>query len=215
MDTTTKFPITLSERLELGAGDIRMPATWEEYVGLLDECEYQIEYEDQHIIAMSIATHPHEAIVMNIGGLLFPILKNHPEMLALGSNRHVFIEEFQADYAPDVSVLKGEAIEYVLRKGLTAYTNPHILFEVLSPSTSKKDWNKKLPRYKKIPSVRQIIYIEQRYPYVSVFDRIGESDRWENADYDRLGQSFPIEGEMVSLADIYRKVVFVGDEEED
>ncbi len=208
MSTTTKFPTTLSERLELGAGDIRMPARWEEYTELLAECEYQIEYEDQHIIIRSVPTHPHEAIVMNIGGLLFQIFKKHPDMLALGSNRHVFIEEFRADYAPDVSVLKGKPVEYELRKGLTAYTNPHIIFEVLSPSTSRKDWTTKLPRYKKLGSVRQIIYIEQRYPYIYVFDRIGDSGRWENADYDRLDQSFPIEGEMVSLSDLYQKVIF-------
>lgn len=215
MSTATKFPTTLTERIELGAGEVRLPASWEEYTELLEDCEFQVEYEDKHVIFKDFATHTHEVIIANILAKACQILKDHPDLIALGSNRHVYLEEFEADYSPDASVLKGNPVEYELRKGLTAYTNPHIIFEVLSPSTARNDWNTKLPRYKKNPSLRQIVYVQQTHPFVSVFDRIGNSDRWENADYDRLEQFFLVEGQPVKLEDLYRKVVFTGEETSD
>jgi Uma2 family endonuclease len=208
MEVLAKYPVTLAERLELGPDTLRFPASWEEYLDLLEECEYSIEYANHEIIAMSIASKTHETIVANILIALGKIFEDNPDFLLLGSNRHVFIEEFQADYSPDASVLKGEEAEHILRKGLTAYTNPHIIFEVLSVSTRETDMVEKLPRYKKIPSVRQIIYIEQTRPFVMVFNRIENSSRWENEDFDHLEQSFQIEGQSVKLQDLYKKVSF-------
>lgn len=207
MTVLAKFPVSLAGRLELGPDIVRFPAGWEEYLDLLEECEYPIEYANHEIIAMSIASDPHESIVANILGVLFNALSEIPDMQARGSNRHIFIEEFRADYAPDAHVVKGAPIEYSLRKGLTANTNPYIIFEVLSPSTREIDLGEKLPRYKKIPSVQQIIFIEQTYPLVMVFKRIDDSNRWENEDFDKLDQSFFIEGREVKVKDLYKKVI--------
>lgn len=209
-DVLIDFPITLAERLELGPDTVRFPASWNEYLDLLEVCEYTIEYANEEIIAMSIASDPHEAIVANILGVLYHVLRNSPDMQARGSNRHVFIPEFEADYAPDAHVVKGLPIEHVLRKGLTANLNPRILFEVLSPSTRDADWSEKLPRYKRIASARQIIYIEQSRPFVTVFNRIADTNRWETEDFDGLNQVVIIEGQGVSLKDLYRKVIFLG-----
>ena len=74
MSVLSKFPVTLEERLSLGPDTVRFPASWEEYLDLLEECEYQIEYANQEIIAMSIASDPHEAIVANILGVLYRVL---------------------------------------------------------------------------------------------------------------------------------------------
>lgn len=202
-----KFPVTIAERAKLGVKPLRLSASWEEYLDLLETCEYQIEYNQHEIIAMSIASDPHESIVANILGVLYNVLDKIPDMQARGSNRHVFIEEFPADYSPDAHVVKGTPVERILRKGLTANTNPYIIFEVLSPSTRDIDLGEKLPRYKKIPSVRQIIYVEQTYPLVTVYSRIGDSNRWENVDYDEPEQTFMIEGQKVRVKDLYRKVI--------
>jgi Uma2 family endonuclease len=208
MNVTTKFPVTAYERVELGDELVRFPASWEEYLDLLEEAEYPIEYENQHILAMSIASDPHEVIVSNIITRLNIALDDVPDMATRGSNRHIFIEEFEADYAPDAHVVKGAPAIKILRPGLTANTNPWLIVEVLSPSTRDHDWGTKLSRYKKIPSLRHIIYIEQERPFVSVFNRIGESKVWENTDYDQLDQSFTIAGNPVLLKDVYKKVLF-------
>ncbi len=204
------FPTTLAERAELEPGLVRLPATWEEYVGLLREQGLPLEFEDDQIIFMSIASNPHEAIVANILGILYNLLDSRQDLHAVGSNRHVFIEEFHADYAPDAHVVLGVPQEHTLRKGLTANLNPRIIFEVLSPSTAEHDLGTKLPRYKKIPSVRQIVYLEQERPLISVFTRIGDSNRWENEDFDNLEQTLLLEDRPVALKDFYRKVLFTG-----
>jgi Uma2 family endonuclease len=101
MTVETKLPATLEERLELGSGIVRIDATWQEYLDLLAECEYQIEYDNQQIILMSIASDPHETIVSQIIACLVNALVKDEEFTVKGSNRHIFIEEFQREYAPD------------------------------------------------------------------------------------------------------------------
>lgn len=204
------FPITLADRAELDPGLVRMPASWDEYLDLLEVCAFPIEFEDNEIILMSIASNPHEAIVVNIASILVRLFGDDPNFFYASSNRHIFIPEFEADYAPDAHVVQGNPVEYVLRKGLTANLNPRILFEVLSPSTQEHDLTTKLPRYKKIASVRQIIYVEQTRPAISVYTRIGDTNRWENEDFDTLEQTLLIEEQPVAVHDFYKKVIFGG-----
>ncbi|MBK9335827.1 MAG: Uma2 family endonuclease [Lewinellaceae bacterium] len=206
----SSFPVSLADRTELNPGLVRLPASWDEYLDLLEVCEYAIEFEDNEIILMSIASNPHEAIVINIAGILFQLLGDNPDYFYAGSNRHIFIPEFEADYAPDAHVVQGKPVEHTLRKGLTANLNPAIIFEVLSPSTREHDLGTKLLRYKKIPSVRQIIYIEQTQPAISVYTRIGDSNRWENEDFDALDQSLLLEGQPVAVHNFYKKIIFEG-----
>ena len=209
MNVETKFPVTLEERLELGPDSTRFPGTWEEYLDLLEECDFQIEYENEEIILMSIASDPHEAIVKNIIVCLSNNLDDMQDIHIRPSNRHIFIEEVQKDYAPDAHVMKGEPAMHVLRKGLTANTNPWLVVEVLSPSTFVRDMKEKLPAYKKIPSLRHIIYVHQDRPMVTVYNRVGESTVWETIDYDRLEDAFTVAGQPIYLKDVYKKVVFM------
>jgi len=75
MTVATKFPVTLEDRLELGAGELRFPATLEEFADLLEVCEYPIEFQENEIIVMSIASDPHEQIVANFLYILGTIFK--------------------------------------------------------------------------------------------------------------------------------------------
>jgi Uma2 family endonuclease len=208
MIVEAKYPTTNLERLELGPDIVRYPASWKEYLDLLEDCEYQIEYDSHEIILMSIASDPHEVIVANLIIRLGLALDDEPDMSARGSNRHIFIPEFQKDYAPDLHVVKGEPQIHQLRKGLTANLNPWLVVEVLSPSTYVRDMNEKLPAYKKISSLRHIVYVYQDRPLVTIYSRIGDTSVWENTDFDRLDDKFEIVGSPIFLKDIYKKVIF-------
>lgn len=208
MIVESKYPITNMQRLELGPDIVRHPAPWKEYLDLLEECEYQIEYDNQEIILMSIASDPHEAIVANLIFRFSLALDDMPDMGVRGSNRHVFIPEFQKDYAPDVHVVKGEPQIHLLRKGLTANLNPWLVVEILSPSTLVRDMTEKLPAYKKIASLQHIVYIHQDRPLVTIFNRVGNSAVWETIDFDRMEDHFEVAGQPVYLKDVYKKVVF-------
>lgn len=208
MGVEIKIPTTAIERAELGEELVRIPATWEEYVEMAVDCEYPTEYDNREIILMSIASDPHEVIVINIGTYLNLALSDEPDMAVRGSNRHIYIPAFQKDFAPDAHVVKGKTIEHTLRKGLTANTNPWLVVEVHSRSTYRRDMKEKLPFYKKIESLRHIVYIEQDYPFVTVYNRISNSDAWENIDCHALEDSFEVVGKSIYLRDIYKKVIF-------
>ena len=204
--TKTKLPTTTQELIQLGISTF--PATWEEYLDLLEVAEYNIEFDNNTIHTMSIASDPHETIVKNILVALSIALDDDPEIHIRSSNRHIYIPTLQKDYAPDAHVIKGKPKMHALRKGLTANTNPWLVVEVLSRSTAAKDLHKKLPSYKTIPSLKHILYIEQDYPFVSVYHRKGNSVVWENIDYDNLKDAISIQDKKISLEQLYKKVVF-------
>ena len=208
MSTVLKIPTTINERAALGNELFRIPATWEEYVEIVEDCEYPTEYDNREIILLSIASDPHEVIVINIGTYLHLAILDEPDMTVRGSNRHIYIPEFEKDFAPDAHIVKGKPQEYTLRKGLTANLNPWLVVEVHSPSTYSRDVKEKLPFYKKIESLRHIVYIEQDYPFVTVYNRISNSEAWENIDCHNLEDSFEVAGKPIFLKDIYRKVKF-------
>ena len=207
MAIDTKYPVTLDERVELGSEEIALPGSFDEYIDLLGKCAFPIEYEDDNIIFMSIASDPHERIVANLLGVLYMNFKDAHAYKRYGSNRHVYIPEFGSDYSPDVSIVLGEPNLFELRKGLTANLNPWMITEVLSDSTRNRDFGKKLFRYKRIQTLRFILFIEQDLPLITVH-RYDETDkRWVSTDYSTLDDSFNLGGKIISLRDIYVDVL--------
>ena len=208
MSIATRFPITYAERAELGEALVRFNASWDDYIDLRAAAEYRLEYDDNQIITMSYASDPHETIVINIGALLNQIFFDADEISVKGSNRPIYIPQFKSEFNPDVQVVKGKPQFKALRKGVNANLNPWLVVEVLSKSTRNRDWAEKFPKYKKISSLQHILYVEQDYPFVSVFHRQGNTAVWENIDYDNLEQSLMLENQEIKLAHIYRKILF-------
>lgn len=61
---------------------------------------------------------------------------------------------------PDVMVVKGTL---AFKENSTAIIkNPYIVVEVLSPVTSDYDLSSKLPEYKQLESLQQIIYVNPK-----------------------------------------------------
>ena len=44
-----KYPVTLAERLELGEAEQRFAGSFEDFVQLLEICEYPIEFQEETI----------------------------------------------------------------------------------------------------------------------------------------------------------------------
>ncbi len=84
--------------------------------------------------------------------------------------------------------------------------NPSVVIEILSDSTEYLDKTTKTRCYKKIPSLRQMVFVLQKEQHVRILER--EGDRWidtefyEEADVPRIGDC------DVPLQEIYRKVEF-------
>ena len=206
MVLTKNYPDTLAERLELGEAEQRFAGSFEDFVQLLEICEYPIEFQEETIIAMSIASDPHEQIVTNFIGELHIIFKGNKDFKRYGSNRHVYLEKARCAYSPDLSIVKGKPDIFEYSKGKTANKNPWLVVEILSDSTRTKDLGEKLPRYKRCKSLQYIIFLEQDNCLVTVYTRIGKSFRWTSTDYNGLDQFFEINGNRIVIADLYENI---------
>lgn len=207
MSATTKYPVTLMERLELGAGESRFAGTLEDFAELLEICDYQIEFKENEIIVMSIASDPHEQIVANLLRELGILFKGNADYKRYASNRHVFIKDVPCAYSPDASIVYGrpEIIEYA--PGKTANLNPWLVAEVISKSSRGTDLGDKLPDYKTMPSLRYILYFEQDKPLLTLHHRAEGQTRWFSEDFDDLEQRFVIDGKAILMSDVYENVL--------
>ncbi|MBK6931510.1 MAG: Uma2 family endonuclease [Saprospirales bacterium] len=203
-----KFPLTHEELLAIGQGELlRFPASFAEYWGLLQEARYKADYSNGEIVAMSYETNVHSKIVMQLAVIFDRIFDS--QLYAIhDSNRPVYIADFQAVHNPDCSVVLEPAQLFEYQPGMNAETTPLVLVEVLSKTTRDYDYSEKLPHYKQIPSLRQIIYIESAKMFVSVYERTDEGPHWVNTDYSRPEDSFLVGGQAVKMEEIYRKVTF-------
>jgi len=185
---------------------VQIPASEAEYMAVIAELPFKIEYHQSEIITMGLASIWHEIIIMNLGAFLHSLFKND-DYLVMGSNSGVYAPKFEGGfYMPDVLVVKGTP--QFKEKSNALITNPYLVFEVLSPATSSFDTSDKLEEYKDFESVKQIVYIFQDRLKVTTFIRTDSPNTWLNQDFKGLNDSLQIEGVSLSLSDIYRKVQF-------
>lgn len=208
-----QLPFSFADRLSLGDGEIRIPATFEEYLAFAEECEYRVEYSNNHIVSMGSPTDAHELIVMNFGWAMNNLIGEIDAFRIYGSNLGILIQDTNAHYKPDSVILNAEP-NYVKHKvgkrTLKSILNPFAVIEVFSKGTASYDMTEKLPNYKQCPSLQYIIYIHQHKPFISVYTRSKEEENtWLNKDYIGLKTSFEFEHKKVSLENIYRKVIFL------
>lgn len=209
MGNVIKFPITHAELIQLGDGEIvRFPATFSEYWELLEEAHYKADYSENQIVAMSYESNAHSKIDMAILMALARIFGHDALFTVHNSNRPVFCGASGAIHNPDASVVREPARLFEYKPGMNAETTPVVLVEILSKTTRAYDFAEKLPHYKLISGLRQIIYIESARPFVTVFERTNDDLPWQNTDFNHLADQFLINGQPVSLSELYQKVVF-------
>jgi Uma2 family endonuclease len=186
---------------------VRIPASEEDYFSVAYTIPFKIEYHENEIVTMGLATLWHEAIIMNLGGILHNLFMKKDDFLILGSNSGVQIPKFEGGYyMPDVMIIKDEP--NFKPNSNCIITNPYLIVEVLSDSTKNFDLSEKLPEYKLLDSLQQVIYINPKKVNVSTYTRTENPNAWLNQDFYSLEDSITVEGENISLADIYRKIRF-------
>ncbi len=207
METLVKLPQRWNERWDLDE-EIRYSATFEEFWETMAECDYKVEYHNGQIVSfMSYATDPHELLVGKILGIFYQLFDEHSNHFIYPSNRPV-ITPGQNVYNPDASMVIGKTKFFQYARGRNAMTNPSLIVEVLSKSTKEYDLNEKLPVYKQIPSVQQILYIDSLRMHVSSWLRTEVENQWLNKDFFNENEIFSVLGAEISMKDLYRKVTF-------
>jgi Uma2 family endonuclease len=158
------------------------------------------------ITAMSGASRRHNEIC----GDLYSALKSHLR----GGPCRTYIEAVkvqiaddvgEAYYYPDVFVAcePGDDDSHVVH-------NPKLIIEVLSESTSRIDRTDKLTNYKRIPTVDEIVLIEQDWPEIVVFRR---SEKWRRNLYTQFQTIVRLDsiGYAAPLASFYQTNPFPED----
>jgi len=206
MVITENFLENIIQQLE-GKALVRVPASEAEYLSMADHFPHKIEYHASEIIAMGLSTPWHEALVSNLIWLLQNMFVNDNEILILSSNTGIHVPRFEGGYyMPDVVVVKG-GLKF--KDGSNCIiTNPYLIVEVLSPTTTVYDFAEKLVEYKKMPGLEQILFVSQHEMSVMSFIRTDQPNTWLNQDFWGPDDLLPLLGAEASLKDVYRKIQF-------
>ena len=208
MLATKKFPTTEEELLELGGGLHLFPASFEEYLELIEKTELRAEYTDGQIVLMSLASDPHETLVGQLLFYLGFLQLTHADLTSRGSNRRIYVPGYTQSFSPDCFFVKGEATFFEPESKPKMNTNPWLVVEVLSPSTKAYDLGTKLSVYQSIPSTQYILYAQQDEAKVTLYQR-QTANRWSSQDYDLDSPILRIADVDIDLRQIYQRLGLV------
>jgi Uma2 family endonuclease len=143
----------------------KLPITAAEYLEGELHAEGRHEFMDGRIYAMSGASRKHNEICLDLASALQAHLRGGPCRTCIEAVKVRIADDIgEAYYYPDVFVAcePGDDDSHVVQ-------NPKLIIEVLSDSTSRIDRTDKLTNYKRIPTVEEIVLIEQEWPEIVVF----------------------------------------------
>lgn len=126
-----------------------------DYLAFERASDQKNEFVDGQIIAMAGGSLAHNAITLNIASGLHTRLMGRP-CRAFSSDTRVSIEVGDAFFYPDAIV----ACPPYERRDLSLVA-PRVVVEVLSPSTARYDRETKAPLYRSIPTVTDLLLVEQ------------------------------------------------------
>ena len=206
---TIEMPTTLAER---GAApdELRLLATWDEYVELAEKIPYNIEFLNGEIISTSQATDLHGQLIARLITIFNNILDDRPDYRVLGSSVKICVAEGGAEFNADLSVLRGPSQYATLPSGKISTArikNPEIVVEVLSKSTKAYDQSDKLDQYRLIPSLKHILFVSQDTVFARVYTRTDKPDQWIDTDYRLLTDTILVGDMELPMQKIYRKTV--------
>ena len=160
------------------------PLTVEEFVDWHPDDDRRYELVDGVPLLMAPAANAHGRILFALAGALSPALRGTG---CYGTSAAGLRLPHRDDtfYVADAVVSCAPAVDYWIPE-------PRIIFEVLSPSTESHDRKTKVPDYRSIASVGEIVLIDSRERYCEVHRRRG--DDWPVAIYRD-------EGDIVELMD--------------
>ena len=168
--------------------------TYEEYRAFENGSPGKHEYIAGEICAMAGGTPDHAALPLTISALLRPQLHRGCRMFT--SDLRIRIPEQGVATYPDLSIICGgpqHAVDDAL-----AFTNPMVLVEVTSNSTEGYDRGRKLDFYKTIASLREVLIVSHREPWLALHRRTSDGS-WVVIDA-RAGESVSLESVAATLS---------------
>jgi Uma2 family endonuclease len=151
------------------------------------------------IVAMAPAAPEHSAMASKLSALLASALKGRRNCwvgVELGIRR---TEGARSYFHADVAVTCQPLV-----RGQKGVSDPTLIVEILSPSTQIYDRRTKLPFYKALPSVQEILLIDPARPFCEVYRRL-DAARWTVDHLTELTETLRLDsvGLAVSLDELY------------
>jgi Uma2 family endonuclease len=183
------------------ARSVRRLWSLDEFLAFDDGSDTRYELFDGRIVAMAPASDVHGALVVRLARRIGNALRAGCEVVAEAGI--VPPERADSYYQADLAVTCA---------GLTGrqfVTEAVLIVEVLSPSTAATDRERKLPDYRTIPSLQDILVVSSTEPRIEHFRR--EPDGWKIHDLRGQG-TLRLEALdlTIDLADLYAGVLDVG-----
>ncbi len=176
-----------------------------EYLAMEHISSTKNEYYSGQVVAMAGASWNHNVIVAN----LIRRIGNHlegKEFTILPSDLRVCTPLSDSYMYPDLTIVCSQPDFEV--NGFDTLTNPHVIVEVMSPSTEDIDMGRKLFRYLQIPSLKEYILVSSTsYSVQSII--IQADGSFKIVKTDRVDDVLEIRTIQMRLdkKDIYAKVV--------
>jgi Uma2 family endonuclease len=183
MNLALRNPMTLAEFLE-----------WEERQPL------RYEFDGVGPVAMTGGTFAHAAVQRNLAIAIGGRLRGKPCQF-FGSDLKIQVAEGHIRY-PD-----GMIVCSPVNRSATVVYDPVVVFEVLSPSTTRNDRIVKAREYQATPSVQRYVMLEQDGVNAVVYARSGDTWTHEILVADSI-LALPEIGVSLPLAELYEGIVF-------
>lgn len=183
------------------------------YLARERQSEERHEYEDGKLIPMGGASLVHNNIVSNLMGLLW-LYSREADILVHANDMRVYIPESTRYYYPDLVITEGEP--KLLDHDFDTLTNPAVIIEVLSASTSSRDRGPKFEAYRSIPSLKEYLLVSQDQAKIEGYYK-NEQGAWiirESVIGPDAAFSFQHFDLSLPLKTVYQKVDFSKAEKE-
>lgn len=177
-----------------------------EYLAIERAAERKSEFFAGEMFAMAGVSRAHNLIVTNLIAELRDQLRKR-ECEVYPSEMKVRVLKGGMFAYPDVVVVCGEP--QLLDSHGDVLLNPTLVVEVLSPSTAAYDRGVKAFYYRRLPSLREYVLIEQDRLLVELYQRTNDTARkWTVEASDNLADTIKLNsiGCELTLASIYEKV---------
>ena len=185
---------------EMGQASL-VPMTADEFLAWEADQEFKWEFDGCQPVAMAGGTDEHAAIQANLLAALVPRLRGTPCRVR-GSE--VKIKAGSSYRYPDAFV-RCTPVE----RGATVTDEPVVIFEIMSPSTERKDRTIKLREYRAIPSMRRYVLLEQDGAVATTYARTDTGWIVDQFDGDGI-LDMPEIGISVPMAELYDGLTFLG-----
>jgi Uma2 family endonuclease len=143
-----------------------------------DDPDVKAELDNGVIHMMAGRSAAHSRVQGNVFAAFFAKLRG-TGCRPYGSDMGVRTHDLALRY-PDVSVFCGR--DGPDNDRLQAFDDPKLVVEILSPSTKRRDIERKLPEYRALPGLCHILYIDPEAETVRLFTRTGPR-AWNEAEF--------------------------------